>query len=388
MFKIKSQHVLNPEGYFEPMEILVEDGKIIEIGPHCDADPQVAVMDMTDAYVTPGLVDAHCHLGMWEDAIGFEGDDGNEIADPITPHLRAIDAINPMDRTFSDALTGGVTTAVTGPGSANVVGGQFAAIKTFGNRIDDMIIREPVAMKVAFGENPKRCYHEMQKSPNTRMAIAALLRETLYEAKTYYDNRKKGGEDQPDFNLKWEAFVPVFEKKIPLKAHAHRADDIFTAIRIAKEFDLRLTLDHCTDGALIADTLACEPYDIIVGPSFGERSKYELKNKTFDTPNALYQAGNKIAIMTDSPVIPLEYLIMCAALSRKAGLPEKEAWKAVTIHPAQIIGIDDRVGSLEKGKDADIVFWSANPLYDVDAYVIEVFGEGQSRYRRYLFPEK
>jgi imidazolonepropionase-like amidohydrolase len=274
-----------------------------------------------------------------------------------------------MDISFKEAREGGVTTAVTGPGSANVIGGTFAAIKTFGNRIDNMIIKDPIAMKIAFGENPKRFYHAQNKSPYTRMATAAILREMLFKAKIYSEDKEKSLTDPkcaPTFDFQLEALLPVMRKSIPLKAHAHRADDIFTALRIAKEFDLDITLDHCTEGHLIADELAKENKNAIVGPSFGSRSKFELTNLTFDTPKVLYEHGVKIAIMTDSPVIPLEYLSLCAGLAVKAGLPEEEGWKAITINPAEIIGISDRVGSLEVGKDADIVIFKGNPLTDIN----------------------
>lgn len=356
-------------GDIENGQILIEEGIIKAIGHDLDIPEDVQIIDAKGYLVTPGLVDAHCHLGMWEEAIGFEGADGNEMTDPVTPHLRGIDSINPMDISFKEAREGGVTTAVTGPGSANVIGGTFAAIKTFGNRIDKMIIKDPVAMKIAFGENPKRVYNDQHKAPSTRMSTAATLRETLFKAKKYSEDIEKGltkPDDAPKFDFKLEALLPVMKKLIPLKAHAHRADDIFTALRIAKEFDLDITLDHCTEGHLIADELALENKNVIVGPSFGSRTKFELKNLTFETPKVLYEHGVKIAIMTDAPVIPLEYLSLCAGLSVKAGLPEEEAWKAITINSAEIIGISDRVGSLEVGKDADIVIFKGNPLTDIN----------------------
>ena len=333
--------------------------------------------------LTPGFIDAHCHLGMFEDAIGFEGDDGNEATDPVTPELRAIDAINPMDKTFQEAYQGGVTTAVTGPGSANVIGGSFSAIKTYGHRIDDMILKTSVAMKIAFGENPKRVYDGKDETPSTRMATAAILRETLFKAKDYIE--KKEDEDSskhPDFDMKMEALIPVIKKEIPLKAHAHRADDIFTAIRIAREFDLDITLDHCTEGHLIADDLAKEGLNAIVGPSFGERSKFELKNLTFKTPKVLTEKGVKVAITTDSPVTPLEYLALCAGLAHRAGLDEMEALKAITINPAEIIGIDDRVGSIKAGKDADIVIFDKNPLKNIDSQTFMTIIDGKVVYKR------
>lgn len=364
--------------------ILVKDGKIVDIGKDIIAPLDAKVIDAEGRLVTPGFVEAHCHLGLWEDAIGFEGSDGNEVTDPITPHLRAIDGINPMDRTFEEAREGGVTTAITGPGSANVIGGSFAAIKTYGHRVDDMIVKEPVAMKIAFGENPKRVYHAQKKTPVTRMATAALLRETLYKAKNYLEKieREEDPSKRPDFDIKLEALLPVLRREIPIKAHAHRADDIFTALRIAKEFDIDITLDHCTEGHLIVDDLAKEGKGAIVGPTLGDRSKFELKNMTFDTPKILNEGGVKIAITTDAPVVPLQYLSLCAGLAHKAGLDEMEAFKAITINPAEIIGLDDRVGSLEVGKDADIVIFDGNPIKDVDYHTFMTIIDGKVVYRR------
>ena len=362
MLVIKNGHIytMNDE-VIENGSILIKDGKIAAVGKDLEVPKDFEVIDAGGRMITPGFIDAHSHLGMWEDSIGFEGSDGNEMVDPITPQLRGIDGINPMDITFKEAYQGGVTTAVTGPGSANVIGGTFVALKTYGHRVDDMIIKDPIAMKVAFGENPKRVYNEQKKSPMTRMATAALLRETLYKAKSYLEKKESDDSSKrPDYDMKMEALIPVLKKEIPLKAHAHRADDIFTALRIAKEFDLYITLEHCTDGHLIAEDLAKEGKPAIVGPTFGERSKYELKNKTFDTPKVLYEAGVKIAINTDSPVIPLEHLSLCAGLAHKAGLPMIEALKSITINPAEIVGIDDRVGSIEVGKDADIVIFDGN----------------------------
>ena len=365
--------------------ILVDDGKIVEIGKDIVAPLDAKVIDAEGRMITPGFIDAHCHLGMWEDGMGFEGDDGNEWVEPVTPHLRAIDGINPMDITFKEAYEGGVTTAVTGPGSANVVGGQFVAVKTYGKRVDDMIVKEPVAMKIAFGENPKRVHEDQKQSPITRMATAAKLRETLFEAKEYLNKKEEGVEDpskMPEYDMKMEAMIKVLKKEIPLKAHAHRADDILTAIRIAKEFALDITLDHCTEGHLIADILAEEGKPALVGPSLTDRSKIELRNQTFDTPRILNEAGVKIAIITDSPVIPLQYLSLCAGLAAKSGLDEMEALKAITINPAEIVGISDRVGSLEVGKDADIVIFDGNPLKDIDCKTFATIIDGKVVYRR------
>lgn len=381
MIFIKKGKVFTMGGeVIENGSILIKDGKILEVGKDLVAPLDAEVIDVEGRMVLPGFIDAHSHLGMWEEGIGFEGSDGNEMVDPVTPHLRAIDGINPMDISFKEAYMGGVTVAVTGPGSANVIGGMFVALKTYGRRVDDMIIKEPVAMKIAFGENPKRVYESQKKSPITRMATAAILRESLFKAKNYLEKKELAKEDpskMPDYDMKMEALAKVLNREIPLKAHAHRADDIFTALRIAKEFDVDITLDHCTEGHLIADYLAKEGKGAIVGPTLSNRSKYELKNLTFDTPRILHEAGVKVAITTDSPVIPLQYLPICAGLAHKSGLDEMEALKAITINAAEIVGIDDRVGSIEVGKDADIVIFDRNPIKDIDCktYMTIINGE-------------
>ncbi len=365
-------------------QIIIEDGKIKAVGTNLEIPDDAEIIDAAGLLVTPGLVDGHCHIGMWEEGIGFEGEDGNEDVEPITPQLRAIDAINPMDMGFQDAIEGGVTTAVTGPGSANVIGGTFLAMKTYGKRVDDMVIKDPVAMKIAFGENPKRVYNDQHKSPVTRMAIAAMLRETLYEAKQYMEDLEASVEDpdrKPDFDLKLDALLPVMKKQIPLKAHAHRADDIFTALRIAKEFDLNITLDHCTEGHLIAEELAAAGKPCLIGPTFGSRTKVELKNKSFETPKVLMDAGLKVAIITDSNVIPIQHINMCAGMAVKAGLAEDEAWKSITIYPAEINGINSRVGSIEEGKDADIAIFKGNPLLDIDYETVMTIIDGKIVYR-------
>jgi imidazolonepropionase-like amidohydrolase len=364
--------------------ILIKEGKIVEVGKDIIAPLDAEIIDAEGRMVTPGFIDAHCHLGMWEEGIGFEGSDGNEMTDPVTPHMRAIDGINPMDISFREAYEGGVTTAVTGPGSANVIGGTFAAIKTYGNRIDNMIIKNPIAMKIAFGENPKRVYNGQNKTPMTRMATAAILRDTLFKAKSYMEKKEKAEEasKMPDYDIKMEALIPVLKKEIPLKAHAHRSDDIFTSLRIAKEFDVNITLDHCTEGHLIVDELVKEGKPAIVGPTFGNRSKFELQNKSFDTPKVLTEAGIKVAITTDSPVIPLQHLPLCAGLAHNAGLSEIDALKAITINPAEIVGLQDRIGSIEVGKDADIAIFDGNPIKDIDAKTYITIINGEVVYKR------
>ncbi len=351
-------------------QVLLDGGKIVAVGQQVDAPADAQVIDAAGCLVTPGLVDGHCHIGLEEAAIRFEGTDGNECTNPVTPHVRAIDAIQPMDETLAQAAAAGVTTAVTGPGSGNVVGGTFVAIKMHGKRVDDMILKYPVAMKCAFGENPKRVYGGQKKMPITRMGTAALLRDLLARTVEYDEAKKAYAADpknaqKPPVDVKLEAMLPVVHKEIPLKAHAHRADDIFTALRIAKEFDVDITLDHCTEGHLIVDELVKEGKGVLVGPTMGDKSKFELKNKSFETPKALNEAGLTMCIITDAPVIPLEYLSLCAGLAVNAGLDEQEAWKAITINPAKITGIADRVGSLEVGKDADVAIFRGNPITDL-----------------------
>lgn len=363
--------------------ILVKGGKISEVGTDLVAPLDAEVIDAGGKMVFPGFIDAHCHIGLFEEGIGFEGSDGNEMTDPITPHVRGIDGINPHDEAFENAIKGGVTTASTGPGSANVIGGTFAVIKLHGDRVDDMIVLEEMAMKCAFGENPKRVYAEKKTMPMTRMGTAAKLRETLSAAILYRDRKLAADGDvskHPIYDMKLEAMIPVINGEMPLKAHAHRADDIFTAIRIAKEFGVKLTLEHCTEGHLIADHLAKEGYAAIIGPTFGNKSKFELNKKSFDTPRVLAEAGVKFAIMTDSPVIPLEHLPMCAALAHKAGLDEMKALEAITISAAEILELDHRIGSIAPGKDADLVVWDKHP-FDLQAKVQYTIVDGEVVYK-------
>ncbi len=337
-------------------DILLEAGKIKELGPEIDIPDEAEVIDASDKVVMPGLIDAHTHVGIWEEGIGKVGADANELSEPITPHLRAIDGINPFDRGFEDALTGGVTTVCTGPGSANVLSGESIALKTYGKTVDEMLIKDPIGAKAAFGENPKKVYGKKEKSPYTRMAIAALLREALEETKNYLKS------DEAGYNIKYEALKKVLTKKIPLKAHAHRADDIMTAVRIAKEYDLDLTIEHGTEGHKIADYLAAEDIPVVFGPTMSGRSKVELRERSFSTAVKLREAGVEIALMTDHPVIPINYLLLVAELAYKAGLSREDALAAITINPAKILGIDEQVGSLEPGKDADLIILADDPF--------------------------
>ena len=341
--------------------VLIKDGKIAEVS-NVITLPESATCETIDVrhhLLMPGLIEAHCHMGITEEKKGQEGDDCNETVHPITPMLRSIDAINTMDAAFSDAVRAGITSANIGPGSSNVVGGQFAVIKTCGRRIDDLILKMPSAMKVAFGENPKVNYSGMDMSPATRMAIAGMLRNELVNARQYLCDYEK---NNTPYSLHYEAWRPVFEKKIPLKAHVHRVDDIFTAIRIAKEFDLRMTLDHCSEGHLIAEELAAENYPAIVGPDFTTRNKIEVQNVAFKTAGILANAGVTVAITTDHPVSLIQSLPLCVGLSVKQGLSLEDGYRAMTINAAKICGTDDRVGTIEKGKDADIAIFDGNPM--------------------------
>ncbi len=368
MLLLKNGNVMTMAGPAFVGDVAIENGKIVAVGQslsYSDAE----VRDVTGMTVMPGIVDPHCHIGMWEDAMGFEGADGNECTNPITPELRAIDAINPYDRCFEEAAAGGVTTCVTGPGSANVIGGQFVAIKTHGDSVEDMVLRFPVAVKAAFGENPKRVYNGKNQTPSTRMATAALMRKALIEAQEYNEKLERGKADpekMPERNLGKEILARVIRRELPMKIHAHRADDILTAIRICREFKLRYTLDHCTEGYLITDKLKealgedCE--GIIVGPLLTDRSKIELKNLSFKAPKVLEQAGIEYAMMTDHPVTPEQYLPICTAVAVREGASEEGALKAITINAAKITGIADRVGSIEVGKDADIAVFSGHPF--------------------------
>ena len=350
----------------------IDKGVFTEVGKNLTANEGEDVQDLNGLYVFPGLVESHCHLGMEETAIRFEGDDVNEITDPITPNMRGIDGCNPMDETIESALKGGVTTVAAGPGSANVLGGTFFAYKTKGNCIDEMTIENPIAMKAAFGENPKRCYQG--KKIDTRMQISALLRETLEKTKEYLA-KKEAGKDVA-YDQKLEAMIPVIKRELPLKCHAHRADDILTAIRIAKEENIKITLDHVTDARSILPQIKESGFPCICGPALTHKSKFELANMSFETPNELYKAGILFSIITDSPVIPQQYLSLSAALAAKAGLPEYEAIKAITINPAKILGLDNRVGSIKVGKDADFVICTKNIL-DTQNEIQSVYVDGK-----------
>ena len=345
-------------------DILIDNGKIVSVGATLSADG-AEVIDLGGRFVLPGLIDAHCHIGMWEDGMGEEGADGNEMTHPITPELRAVDGLNPFDPCFQEARDAGVTTVVTGPGSANVIGGQFAALKTFGRSIEEMTLRDPIAMKAATGENPKGVYAEKKVAPTTRMAIASLFRSTMTDAVEYQKGMAKD-EDKPDRDIAMDALLPVINRELTVKIHAHRADDILTGLRLAKEFNLKVTIDHCTEGYMITDVLKDRLLEqgagIIIGPLLSERSKIELKNLSFSAPRVLEEAGIPFAMMTDHPVIPIQFLPVQAGLAVREGLSEETALRSITRYAAEIVGISDRVGTLEAGKDADIAVFDGHPF--------------------------
>ena len=361
--------------------VAFEEGKITAVGPMEELPAGGGeILDAQGGHILPGLIDAHCHLGLFGDSLGFEADDGNESTDPCTPQLRAIDGVNPLDRCFAEARAGGVTTVLTGPGSANPIAGQFLAIKTDGRWVDEMVVKAPAAMKFALGENPKSVYNDRKETPVTRMATAALIREELSKALEYQDKMDKANQDpdtdMPDYDAKLEALAPVLRGELPAHFHAHRADDIATAVRISREFGLNYVIVHGTEGYKIADLLAAEGAAVITGPCLTARSKPELVGQTLENPALLAKAGVKVAICTDHPETPIQYLPLCAAMAVRGGMAEEEALAAITCNPAQIAGLDHRLGTLTPGKDADIVVTSGHP-FDWNGTVKAVFLEGK-----------
>lgn len=362
--------------------VRMENGRIRAVGPMnvYDGGEDSETLDAGGGMLLPGFVDAHTHMGMWEDGLGFEGDDGNEDTDPSTPQLRAVDAVNPLDRCFLEALEAGVTTVITGPGSANPIGGQLCAMKTYGRRMEDMVVKAPAAMKMALGENPKTTYHGKSQTPVTRMATAAIIREQLSQAVRYRQDKLRAQEDEeteePEFDAKCEALLPVVNGELPVHFHAHRLDDIFTAQRIAREFDLDYVIVHGTQAHLAADLMAADHVRILCGPLLCDRSKPELRDLTPANPAILQKEGVEIALITDHPVIPEQYLPLCGGLAVREGLPYEEALKSLTIVPAKICGIADRVGSITPGKDADLVLFRDDPL-TVAAKPAAVFAMGR-----------
>ena len=385
---IRNAHVLPMEGAaYENGYVLVRNGTIAAVGDvsNLPINSEAEEIDAAGGWVMPGLIDIHSHLGLYEDGLGFEGADGNEDTDPVTPHLRVIDGINPMERAFRESLEAGVTAVVVSPGSANPIGGQLAAIKTWGRRIDDMVIVEPVGIKFAFGENPKGVYHDKEETPVTRMATAALIRENLRKAQEYHDRKRKAleneEEDLPDFDAKLESLELLITGKLPAHIHAHRADDIFTALRICKEFGVKPVLVHGTEGHLVADLLAEEGIPVVSGPYMTDRSKPELQNLTEAAPGLLKTAGVPVAITTDHPEIPVKFLRLAAGVAVQAGMDEMDALRAITIDAAKIAGLDHRIGSLVPGKDADVLVLSGYP-FDFRSRVQAVLSSGAIAYRR------
>lgn len=358
------------------------DTNILEMGSMTDYKSKAGeeVYDAHGGWVLPGLIDVHTHLGLFGDGVGFEAEDCNEIGDPITPQLRVIDGINPGDATFLESLKAGVTSVAVAPGSANPIGGQVAMIRTFGRRIDDMIIKAPLAIKFALGENPKSCYHDRDETPATRMATAAMIRQALFEARAYGEKKRAAREnpelDPPEFDMKHEALLPLLRREIQAHFHAHRLDDIFTAVRIAKEFSLDYVIVHGTEGYLAADILAAENTRVVTGPNLLDRCKPELKQMSFSGPGTLTAAGVLCSICTDHPETPLKYLTICAAMAKKSGMDQADAIRAMTINPARIVGLDRELGSLEIGKLADIAVFDRNPL-DMESVVQAVFSLGR-----------
>ncbi len=365
MLAIKGGRVLTMAQ--QPIEngiVIIESGKISKVGVNIEIPEGAQVIDASGKVVMPGIIDAHTHIGVHEDGLGWEGSDGNEMTDPATPQVRALDGINPEDEAFADARCAGITACAVAPGSANVLGGEGVIVKTWGRIADDMVVRT-WGMKAALGENPKRVYREQKKIPSTRMGTAAVLRENLVKAQDYLrkiEIGEKNPDKMPDRDLKMESLARVIKGEMPLRVHAHRADDIVTAIRIAEEFDIKISIEHCTEGHKIARLLAEKQIPCSVGPTFISRSKVELRELSFKTAGVLANEGVKIALITDHPVVPLQYLPVCAGLAIKAGLSREQALRAITINAAEIIGAADRIGSIEPGKDADLVVLSADPF--------------------------
>ena len=368
----------------EPVEggtVLIVDGRIAAVGADVDVPDDAEVVDATGSWVLPGFVEAHAHLGVHEEAEGWAGQDTNEMTDPNGARMRALDAINPADEGFRDAIAGGVTTAVVKPGSGNPIGGQTVALKCWGRMVDEMLLRQPVSVKSALGENPKRVYGDQKKLPSTRQGVAAVIRDAMVRAQDYRARRDRAAANGEPFDRDptSEVLVRVLDGELPWSQHSHRADDIATAMRLAEEFGYRLILNHGTEAHLLADVIAERGIPVVIGPLFTTRSKVELRQRHLRNPGLLARAGVRIAITTDHPVVPINFLVHQASLAVKEGLDRDEALRALTINPATIMGLDDRVGSLVPGKDGDVVVWSGDPL-DVFSRALRVFVDGRQVY--------
>ncbi len=396
MLVIRGGTIITPDKVIKEGSVLIDEGKIAQVGKDIAVPAGAKVVEAGGKFIIPGMIDAHCHTGVFADGVGWEKSDGNEMTDPITPHLRAIDAVHPDDMAFKDLREAGVTTINTGPGSANVIGGQTVVIKTCGKTVDEMLVCAPVAMKMALGENPKRVYGEQKKTPSTRMGNAGVLREWLMKAQDYQDkreryeqqltdykaNRGNGKEPEPpERDLRLQALGRVLKREIPAHVHAHRADDMLTALRIAAEFNFRVIFIHATEGYKVAGILAKEGIPCVVGPILFSRTKYELRGMNPKNPAILSEAGVKVAIQTDQ-MSAVKYILFDAALAVREGMDEQEAIRAITIYPAEILGIANRVGSLEEEKDADVVIMSGPPLDVKDSRVERVFIAGKQVYNR------
>jgi len=370
------------DGILERATVLMKDGKITRVGPDLPLPPDTQIVDGSGCCLLPGFIDAHTHIALFEDGNGPAGNDGNESTDPNTAHVRAIDGIYPGDIALSEALAGGVTAGCIAPGSANVLGGQVATVKFRGTTVDDMLMEQPAGLKAAFGENPKRAYGSRDKMPSTRMGVAAVMREAFTRAGDYARKKRAAVEDEtktPDTDLRLESLLLVLERAIPLRVHAHRADDIMTALRIAEEFNLDITIEHCTEGHKVAQVLAERRIPCVVGPSMVSRMKVELRDRSGATAGLLARAGVKVAITVDHPVLPLSFLPVAAASCCREGMSEVDALKAITLNAADICGVGDRLGSIEEGKDADLVLWSGHP-FDYRSKVVRTFIDGETVY--------
>lgn len=379
---IVNAHLVPVEG--PPLDggvIVLRDGKIAALGTaeEVSVPEDAEVVDAGGRWVLPGLIDAHVHLGVWEEGEGWAGQDTNEMTDPVMAAARAIDGINPREQGFDDALMGGITTVNVNPGSGNPIGGQAVALKTYGRYVDEMVLRNPSGVKAALGENPKRVYGDQKKTPSTRLGVALVLRRAFAAARSY-QARVQAADGKPvDADLVSQTLIKVLDREIPWRQHCHRADDIATALRLADEFGYRLVLDHGTESYLLADLLAEKQVPVLYGPLIVSRSKVEVRDRSLKAPGILDRAGVEVSIITDHPVVPIEYLITQAALAVREGMERDAALRAVTLNPARVLGVEDRVGSLAVGKDADVVLWSGDPL-DLQSRVLRTWLDGVEVY--------